>query len=339
MAEANRASRPRLSGALILGIPRGAHFWTLTGRLLLVVSLLAGLVAGAWTVSRSSHPASGSAAAPALSIAELTVPVAAPLPPLTQPGAVPMSAEGRSGGVPMTAETWAAQLAAQVGIPAQALAGYGLAELMMRARAPGCRVSWGTLAGVARVIPAAAADPQSVAASLCAAGRDMSTMAGWLPAIRSFARGDEVTVEKILAATAVYGASSLGKDAPTPAARQALGFALDQLGLPYVWGGNGPANGDRGFDCSGLTTAAYASAGITLPRTADSQYRFVRLNPRGQPPRPGDLVFWGNPAGEIHHVGLFLGGDLMINAPTFGMPVQINSVRTAGNDYAGSGRP
>ncbi len=133
-------------------------------------------------------------------------------------------------------------------------------------------------------------------------------------------------------------ASSLGGDGPSPAARQALDFALDQIGLPYLWGGNGPERGDSGFDCSGLTTAAYATAGIALPRTADSQYRSIRLNPPQEQPRPGDLVFYGNPAGRIHHVGLYLGGGLMINAPTFGQAVQISRADAA-NDYAGSGRP
>ncbi|GAA1990387.1 hypothetical protein GCM10009838_61950 [Catenulispora subtropica] len=53
--------------------------------------------------------------------------------------------------------------------------------------------------------------------------------------------------------------------APNPIAASAIAFAARQLGLPYVWGGNGPAKGDAGYDCSGLTMAAYASAGISIP--------------------------------------------------------------------------
>ena len=79
--------------------------------------------------------------------------------------------------------------------------------------------------------------------------------------------------------------------APTRAALTAIEFACDQIGLPYQWGGNGPAHGDPGFDCSGLTTAAYQTAGILLPRTAQTQYNAGPLLPFGQPLLPGDLVF------------------------------------------------
>jgi cell wall-associated NlpC family hydrolase len=51
----------------------------------------------------------------------------------------------------------------------------------------------------------------------------------------------------------------------------ALDYARGQIGLPYLWSG-GPAAEEAGFDCSGLTAAAYAAAGITLPRTAHTQY-------------------------------------------------------------------
>ena len=123
--------------------------------------------------------------------------------------------------------------------------------------------------------------------------------------------------------------------AATPAAFTAVNYACGQLGLPYVWGGNGPADG--GFDCSGLTTAAYAAAGITLPRTADAQYRVGPHVPPGQPLLPGDLVFYGTPA-HIHHVGLYLGRGLMINAPDFEQAVKTQSYLYPGADYAGATR-
>jgi cell wall-associated NlpC family hydrolase len=93
----------------------------------------------------------------------------------------------------------------------------------------------------------------------------------------------------------------------------AVMFACAQLGKPYVWGGTG----DAGFDCSGLTHAAYAAAGIDLPRTAQTQYDTGPLLPAGAPLEPGDLLFFGTPS-RIHHVGISLGGTLMIDAPDVG---------------------
>ena len=58
---------------------------------------------------------------------------------------------------------------------------------------------------------------------------------------------------------------------PDQRAQVAIRTVMAQIGLPYVWGGDGPTNGDAGFDCSGLTTFAYAAAGVSLPRTAHTQ--------------------------------------------------------------------
>jgi cell wall-associated NlpC family hydrolase len=118
----------------------------------------------------------------------------------------------------------------------------------------------------------------------------------------------------------------------------AINYACGQRGLPYVWGGNGPAEGDAGFDCSGLTTAAYAAGDVTLPRTAQTQFNAGPRVPGRQPLLPGDLVFYGTPQ-RIHHVGLYIGGGLMINAPDFGQVVKIEPYRYNGDDYAGATRP
>ncbi|MCU1680203.1 MAG: hypothetical protein JWQ81_942 [Amycolatopsis sp.] len=124
--------------------------------------------------------------------------------------------------------------------------------------------------------------------------------------------------------------------ATSAVALAAINHACGQRGLPYVWGGNGGADG--GFDCSGLTSAAYKAAGVTLPRTADSQFRAGPRVPDGQPLLPGDLVFYGT-AAHIHHVGLYIGGGMMIDAPDFGQTVKIQSYRYKGDDYAGATRP
>jgi cell wall-associated NlpC family hydrolase len=118
-----------------------------------------------------------------------------------------------------------------------------------------------------------------------------------------------------------------------PAALAAVAFARAQLGKPYVWGGNG----EPGFDCSGLTQASYAAAKIAIPRTAQTQYNHGPRLPTGAALQPGDLLFFGTPR-DIHHVGISLGGTLMIHAPTFGQTVRIQDYRIF-RDYAGASRP
>jgi hypothetical protein len=90
--------------------------------------------------------------------------------------------------------------------------------------------------------------------------------------------------------------------------------------------------------CSGLTHAAFAAAGIRLPRTAHTQYYRGPLVARGAPLLPGDLVFYGVPQ-RVHHVGLCLGGGLMVNAPRWGKPVQVAPYRWPGDGFLGATRP
>jgi len=125
---------------------------------------------------------------------------------------------------------------------------------------------------------------------------------------------------------------------PDDRAAVAVRTAMAQIGLPYQWGGNGPTAGDEGFDCSGLTTFAYAAAGVSLPRTAATQYAAGPHVPADAPLQPGDLVFYGTP-GPVHHVGMYIGDGRMVNAPTFGMPVQTAYYRWTGDDYLGATRP
>ncbi|MGW5721911.1 C40 family peptidase [Amycolatopsis sp. NPDC003865] len=126
--------------------------------------------------------------------------------------------------------------------------------------------------------------------------------------------------------------------APTPAALTAINYACGQRGLPYVWGGNGPLAGDAGFDCSGLTRAAYGAAGVQLPRTSREQYAAGPRVPAGAPLLPGDLVFYAT-AGRVHHVGLYIGGGNMIDAPDFGQAVKVEPYHHPGDDYIGATRP
>ncbi|MFF0147037.1 cell wall-associated NlpC family hydrolase [Amycolatopsis sulphurea] len=118
----------------------------------------------------------------------------------------------------------------------------------------------------------------------------------------------------------------------------AINYACGQRGLPYVWGGNGPDGGHAGFDCSGLTKAAYAAAGVILPRTAQTQFNAGPHVPAGQSLLPGDLVFYGTP-NNIHHVGLYIGKGFMVDAPDFRQVVKVQPFRHKADDYAGATRP
>ncbi|MDT0432901.1 C40 family peptidase [Streptomyces salyersiae] len=136
--------------------------------------------------------------------------------------------------------------------------------------------------------------------------------------------------------TTLANQPSGGQAATTTQADTALNAATQQLGTPYSWGGGnatGPTTGSccspngssgestPGFDCSGLVLYAYAKAGIPLPRTAAQQYAASQPLKPGEM-RPGDLVFYGTTPQDIHHVGIYVGGGLIINAPRPGTQVR-----------------
>jgi peptidoglycan DL-endopeptidase CwlO len=113
------------------------------------------------------------------------------------------------------------------------------------------------------------------------------------------------------------------------AAGTAVAYAYAQIGKPYLYGAAGPA----AFDCSGLTKAAWAAAGVTLPHNAARQYSSMAHLTRADL-APGDLVFYYS---DIHHVAIYIGNGTVIHAPQAG-----DSVRAAGIDMApiyGYGRP
>jgi cell wall-associated NlpC family hydrolase len=107
-----------------------------------------------------------------------------------------------------------------------------------------------------------------------------------------------------------------------------VAFAESFVGkVPYVWGGSSPA----GFDCSGFTMYVYSNFGVSLPHNAAAQQACTTPVPSGQE-QPGDLVFFGSPA---YHVGIYVGGGSMVNAPHTGAMVSYGSVAGA----SGFGRP
>ncbi|MFF6993697.1 NlpC/P60 family protein [Streptomyces sp. NPDC008313] len=106
--------------------------------------------------------------------------------------------------------------------------------------------------------------------------------------------------------------------APNARAAAAVAYAYEKLGSPYVWGATGP----DAFDCSGLSQAAYRSAGVSLPRTTYAQIGAGRRVSRSEL-APGDLVFFYS---GISHVGIYVGGGRMIHAPNPSAPVRLAPV-------------
>lgn len=131
-------------------------------------------------------------------------------------------------------------------------------------------------------------------------------------------------VDKVLTQAARYRGIPAGGSPASQPALAAVAFAQAQLGKPYVWGGDGDFEG--GFDCSGLTRAAYHSAGVTIPRTAQTQHDFGAPLPSGTPLLPGDLVFFGTSRHTITHVGIAISGTHMINAPYTGAVIRIDLI-------------
>jgi NlpC/P60 family len=129
-----------------------------------------------------------------------------------------------------------------------------------------------------------------------------------------------------------------GRRSAGPRALAALAEAKRYTGTPYRWGGSSPKTG---FDCSGLVQWAYAKAGIKIPRVTDQQFEAPggsRVGRRNL--LPGDLVFFRDPSGYIHHVGISLGGDKFLHAPHTGDVVKTSSLNESyyAQQFAGGRR-
>lgn len=102
-----------------------------------------------------------------------------------------------------------------------------------------------------------------------------------------------------------------------PVRAQVVFTALQMVGVPYRWGGQGP----EGFDCSGLVLYSYNNAGLTMPRTSREQFRAtapIRLNEI----TPGDLVFF-NTSEDASHVGIYVGEGRFVHAPASNRAVRL----------------
>ncbi|WP_413756877.1 NlpC/P60 family protein [Streptomyces sp. MMBL 11-3] len=109
---------------------------------------------------------------------------------------------------------------------------------------------------------------------------------------------------------------SLGGESPaTGAAAKAVDFAMAQIGKPYGWGAVGPS----AYDCSGLTSVAWARAGHPIPRTSQAQWAgLTRVSLSSA--KPGDLIIYFN---DATHVGMYIGNGKIVHAPRPGRTITV----------------
>jgi peptidoglycan DL-endopeptidase CwlO len=120
-----------------------------------------------------------------------------------------------------------------------------------------------------------------------------------------------------------------GSRTPSGSGAAALRYAVRQIGKPYQWGAEGPLS----FDCSGLTSQAWANAGRTIPRTSQQQWaQLPRVSLRNL--RPGDLVIYFR---DATHVAIYLGNGMVVQAPRPGAKVKVSPI--ASNPVLGAVRP
>lgn len=101
----------------------------------------------------------------------------------------------------------------------------------------------------------------------------------------------------------------------TPQGKKAVAYATAQIGKPYQWGAEGPNT----YDCSGLTSQAWISAGLAMPRTSQAQWQQLeRVAVKDM--RPGDLIIY---FGDASHVGMYVGDGVMVHAPRPGRSVTL----------------
>ncbi|MDS1270590.1 NlpC/P60 family protein [Lipingzhangella sp. LS1_29] len=112
------------------------------------------------------------------------------------------------------------------------------------------------------------------------------------------------------------GGGSSAPDAASGDVQAVLDFAYDQIGKPYVWGGTGP----DGYDCSGLTQAAWAQAGVDLPRVSQDQFHAGTSVSRDEV-QPGDLLFFYDSSAPTH-VGIYAGDGKMVHGSNPSKPIE-----------------
>ncbi|MFD9128971.1 transglycosylase family protein [Kitasatospora sp. NPDC059571] len=134
------------------------------------------------------------------------------------------------------------------------------------------------------------------------------------------------------AAPAAATTTTTAAKAVTGSKAAAVNFALSKVGQAYIYGGTG--NG--GWDCSGLTQAAYKAAGIAIPRVAADQADFsTRVSLDNL--QPGDLLFWSNNGSNsgVYHVGMYVGDGKYVEAANPSAGVRTQTIANWAPDFAG----
>lgn len=149
---------------------------------------------------------------------------------------------------------------------------------------------------------------------------------------RSDSKGPIIAVAAVAALLAASGTKAVAHHdgqargaAGSPAAVRAIGYARQQLGCGYTWGGTGPCS--AGYDCSGLVQMAFASAGVRIARTSQDQWATEPHVPASRV-QAGDLAFFAGSDGTMTspgHVGIVIGHGDMIEAYGTGYPIRVAS--------------
>ncbi|MEU9131728.1 NlpC/P60 family protein [Kitasatospora sp. NPDC048540] len=145
----------------------------------------------------------------------------------------------------------------------------------------------------------------------------------------------DVYLSRISGGSGTAAAPVTGTGTNAGSLEAAVQFALGEVGVPFLWGGNGPG----GYDCSGLVQQAYRRAGISLPRVANDQY--AATTPiSASSLRRGDLLFWSDTgrADDIEHVAIYLGNNQYVEAARPGTVVRISKL-SSGYYPTHMGRP
>ena len=153
-----------------------------------------------------------------------------------------------------------------------------------------------------------------------------SLTAAQLAALAEF---EKTGIAKAQRAFLASGALAKDDHKPSSEANRAIRYARKQLGKPYKWGAEGP----KSYDCSGLTSEAWAHAGTPIPRTSQEQWARLDRIPLTEL-RPGDLVVYFP---DATHVAMYVGKGKVIQAPRTGEKIKVSPI--ASNPVLGAVRP